>query len=182
MDTCQILPSNLILKLLHRLCKRLWGTDIIPSSKRMACIYTNPHSGFVFHQIDHCLEIRKCRSDNIGSCICLPSVIVFTEIWCADHILYNGDNLRDFLVSLIDGFCDRSKAFFLGTCPNCRSGTTGQTWCVDKGVDLLPVVQLGAELVTPFKIVNEALVRRLPFSRIWVSENQLLFIMLQRPD
>jgi len=49
-----------------------------------------------------------------------------------------------------------------------------------RGVDLLPVVQLDAELVTSLEIVNEALVRRLPFSGIWVSGNQSLSIMLKR--
>jgi len=39
-------------------------------------------------------------------------------------------------------------------------------------VDLLPIIQLDSELMTPFQIVDKAFVRCLPFGRIGVSGSQ----------
>jgi hypothetical protein len=73
MDSGQIFPSDLFLELLHRLPEGFGRTNIIPSSKSMACIDTYPNPRFIFHEINHRFQICECRSDDIGPCICLES-------------------------------------------------------------------------------------------------------------
>lgn len=158
MHASKILDADDIVKLLHRFRIRFRSPDIISSGEQMTRVETYADSGLVFDLVDDPGEVGEGGANNVRLRI--------------GHVFEHADYAAaDFFVSFVDGICDGDERFVVGA--RSYSGSraisrSARAWH-PKGNNVLPIVQLQAQLLASFQIVHKALVTLLPLLTYSIS-------------
>ena len=128
MECSEILQANDLVKRFHRLCKGLWGPEVVASREGVARVNADAHPRLIVHISDDIPEVLEFASNNIAR----PC-----------HVLQHRDNLVRLLMCAVQHLRDPPARLPHVCAPRAP------------GVE---VVQANSQLIAPLQVVQEAVV------------------------